>query len=184
MNDAIRLLSAAVPEGRVFGLDSQTLIQVGIQLINGIILTVALTFILYKPVKEFMGKRQERIQNDIDSANQIRAKSDALIEEYEAKIDSIEQERLDIIEAARQKAEDEGQLVVEKAEARVEEIKKRARENVAEDRKRLHEQVRLDVIDISSLIAEQHVAMSMDDEAQKRFFDWALAQLEEAEWVR
>ena len=62
MSSKIILLAQAVPEGRVFGLDSQTLISIGIQLFNGSILAVALAFILYNPVKDFMEKRREKIQ--------------------------------------------------------------------------------------------------------------------------
>ena len=58
-----------MPEERLFGLDSQTLIQIGIQLLNGIILAVALGYILYKPVKEFLHKRSEGIQNKIDAVH-------------------------------------------------------------------------------------------------------------------
>jgi F-type H+-transporting ATPase subunit b len=57
-----------LPAGRVFGLDTQTLISIGIQLLNAIILALALTFILYKPVKRFLQKRTEMIQKKIDDS--------------------------------------------------------------------------------------------------------------------
>lgn len=52
-----------VPDGRVFGLDAQTLISIGIQLFNAIILALALGFILYNPVKEFCASDPRRYKN-------------------------------------------------------------------------------------------------------------------------
>lgn len=184
MLDAIIFLSAAMPEGRVFGLDSQTLIQVGIHLLSGIILAVALSFLLYKPVKEYLDKRRERIRNDIDSANATRAKANAQIADYEARLAAIEQERIEILESARQQAKKEAQLILEESMAAAEQIKNRARDSAAQDKKRLHEEVRLNVIELSSLIAREHVASSMDKDARNLSFDRALAQLEEAQWQR
>ena len=62
MYNGAMILAKSVPEGRVFALDSQTLISVGIQLLNGIILAVALGYILYKPLKKFMQARSDKIR--------------------------------------------------------------------------------------------------------------------------
>mgnify|MGYP001252647009 FL=1 len=98
MHSDIILLAKAIPEGRLFGLDLQTLIQIGMQLLNAIILAVALAFILYKPVKEFLDKRTNGIQGKIDDADETMAKANELIAEYEDKIKNIEKERIDILE--------------------------------------------------------------------------------------
>ena len=100
----IVLLAQAVPEGRIFGLDEQTFIQIGMQLLNAIVLAFALAFILYKPVKEFLDKRSEGIQGKINDADATMAKAKELIAEYENKIKDIEKERLDILEEARLQA--------------------------------------------------------------------------------
>lgn len=182
MNHAVIFLASAVPEGRVFGLDSQTLIQVGLHLLNGAILAIALTFILYKPVKDFMQRRSEKIRGEMEEAAAAMAKANALIAEYETRMARIQQERSEILEAARQQAEEEGRAILEDAQEEAGEVKKRALESIAEDKKRLWEEVRLQAIDLSCLIAERYVTVSMDDQAQKQYFDQVLAQLEETQW--
>ena len=92
MNNVIVLLTQSVPEGRVFALDQQTLISTGIQVLNGIILAVALGFILYKPVKKFMQERTDRIQSKIHDSDSTMAKAKELIAEYEYKIKNIDKE--------------------------------------------------------------------------------------------
>lgn len=182
MHRMILFLAQVVPEGRVFALDLQTLIGMGIQLLNGIILAVALGFILYKPVKEFMRKRTDRIQSKMDEANAAMAKANELIAEYNKKLKEIDKERIEILEAARLKAAEERKIVLEEARSEAREIKKRSLESVEEDKKRLKEETRLYIIELSSRIAEKYITQKIDNEAQNKLFEEALAQLEEVQW--
>ncbi|NLJ57358.1 MAG: ATP synthase F0 subunit B [Tissierellia bacterium] len=172
----------AVPEGRVFGLDMQTLISIGIQLFNGIILALALGLLLYKPVKEFMRKRSEGIQGKIDNADTRMAEAQNLIQKYDAKIKDIDKERIEILEVARLEADDERKQILEEAKLEADKIKNRSLDSLSEEKKRLKEETRLYIIELSSLMAEKYIAQNIDDETQERLFDEALAQLEEAQW--
>lgn len=183
MHNIVVVMAQAMPEGRVFGLDFQTLISIAIQLLNGIVLAVALGFILYKPVKEFLQKRTERIQNKIDDSQATMAKANELIAEYEAKIKDIDRERVEILEAARLKAQEESKIILENAKEEVREIKQKALDSIAEDKKRLKEETRLYIIEIASLMAEKYIAQNIDNEAQDKLFEEALVQLEDSQWL-
>lgn len=178
----IVFLAQAVPEGRVFGLDMQTIFSIGIQLFNGIILAGGLSFILYKPVKEFMQKRTDRIQTSIDDADATMARANELINEYDLKIKDIDQERIEILEAARLKALDEAKIILEEARLEARKIKKRSLDSIAEDKKRLKEETRLHIIELASLMAQKYVKDKMDDEARDQLFDEIIGQLEESQW--
>lgn len=182
MHSMIVFLAQAVPEGRVFGLDMQTIISIGIQLFNGIILSAALSFILYKPVKEFMRKRTDRIQSSMDNAETTMAKANELITEYDTKIKEIDQERIEILETARLKALDEAKIILEEARVEAQKIKKRSLDGIAEDKKRLKEETRLHIIELASLMAEKYVRQNIDDETQERLFEESIGQLEDAQW--
>jgi len=182
LHSIVALSAQAVPEGRVFGLDMQTIISIGIQLVNGIILALALGFILYKPVKEFMQKRTERIQGKIGTADATMAKAKELIAEYDAKIKNIDQERLEILEAARLEAAYESKKILEEAKSEAQEIKRRTLESISEDKKRLKEETRLYIIELSSLIAEKYISKNIDNEIQDKLFEEAIAELEDTQW--
>jgi F-type H+-transporting ATPase subunit b len=182
LQNAIMLLAQTVPEGRVFGMDSQTLIQIGIMLFNGIILALALGFILYNPVKEFLQKRSESIQGRIDEAEEAMTKANELIAEYTRRIEEIDKERVEILENARLKADEEGEAMVEEAKKEIEEMKRRSIETISEEKRRLKEEARLYIIELASLMAQRYVSLSMDDEAQARLFEEALAQMEDSQW--
>ena len=176
-------MAQTVPEGRLFALDSQTLISIGIQLVNGIILAVALGLILYKPVKSFMDKRTEGIRARFESADKAMAKADELIAEYNKKMEQVERERIEILESARLQAAREGREILEQAKREAEEISKRTYESIEKDKARLQEETRRYVIELASLIAEKYIARSIDEEIQDKLFDEALARMEDAQWL-
>lgn len=182
MQNMILYLAQNSQEGRVFGLDQQTLISMLIQLLNGVILAVALGFILYKPLKEFMQKRTDRIQGKIDNAEATMAKAKELIAEYNEKLSQIDITSQEVIEEARLKAADESRVIIETAKQEAQEIRARTLESIEDDKRRLKEEARLYIIELAFLIAQKYVAQSIDDETQERLFEEAVAELEEAQW--
>ncbi len=177
------LLSAqAASAGRVFALDSQTLIGIAIQLINAVILAVVLGFMLYNPVKDFMRKRTERIQAQRDEADAALAKANNLIAEYDSRLKNIEDERTRMLEAARLEAADESKTILAEAKQEADKIRERSLAAVSEYRKRLQEETRLYIIETASLMAQKFVAEAIDDETQDRLFEEALSELEDAQW--
>lgn len=176
------LLAQAVPEGRVFGLDSQTLTGTVIQLLNAIILAVVLTFILYKPVKQFLQNRTDKIKGKMDEADSAMEKANQLIAEYEYKLKEIDIEGNKIIEEARKKAAEESKAIIEGARIEAQEIKRRTQESINEERRRFKEESRLYIIELASAMAEKIISKTIDDETQDRLFEEALAQLEYAPW--
>lgn len=182
MQNEILLLAQAIPEGRVFGLDTQTLMDIGIQLFNAILLAVILGAVLYNPVKEFLEKRTNRIQEKLDHSDETMTEAKNLINEYEAKIENINQERISILEEARVKAEEESSLIREEAKQEADEVKQRLQESLMAERKRLRDESRTHIIDVASLMAEKHVAASIEDEDQEKLFEDALADLEGSKW--
>lgn len=183
MYNEVMLLSATVPDGRVFALDTQTLISIGLQLLNGIILAVALGFILYKPLKNFMQKRTERIQNQIDDTDAKLAEAKELAAEYDRKINDIEKERIKILEEARLMADEEKKIILEEARQEATEIKERSSERMLADQKRLQEETRIYIIELSSLIAEKYITQTIVPEIQDRIFEETLAKMEDAKWL-
>jgi len=175
-------LLQATPVGRVFGLDQQTLISIGIQLINAIILAVALSFILYKPVRNFLQKRIDRIKAQMGRAEDDLVKAGELKAQYEKKLEDIELERAAILESAHQVAAEEGRQIIEKAKEEAFAEKEHASADIRIKRERASEAMRLEMIEIASAMAEKFVAHAMDEETQDRLFAETIAELEDAQW--
>ena len=178
---AISLL-VAVPEGRLFGLDEQTLFLIGLQLMNACVLAVALSYILYKPMQNFLHKRADKIKSQLDHAASDKAKANELKLQYERSLSEIEEERGDIIAAAYKVAADKQREMTNEAKREADALREQARVDIKREQEQISEALRLHIIDVSSVMAEKFVAHSIDKEAQDKLFAETMQELEEAAW--
>lgn len=182
LHNEIIILAQATTEGRVFGLDLQTLTDIGIQLLNGIVLAIALGAILYKPVKKFMQKRTDRIQGEIDLSNETMAEAQNIITEYNQKIEDLKKERVQIIAEARLKAEEESQIIRDEVHEKIEEERIRAKESIQAERERMLDESRIHIIESASVMAEKYIKNTINPDDLERIFDQALVDLEGSKW--
>ena len=182
MTSGIAFVLTAASEGRLFGLDQQTLISAGIQLFNASLLAAALAYILYKPVRKFMQKRAGGIQAQFAGAERETAKANELKALYEHRIADIERERIDILEEAHAAAAERSERMRDETLREIAAMKERAGAEIRMERERVSDEIRLHIIEVAALMAEKFVALNMDEAAQSRLFDEALAELEGAEW--
>jgi F-type H+-transporting ATPase subunit b len=178
---AVFILSAA-NQGRLFGLDMQTVIQTVIALINAAFLAYLLSKILYKPVQNFLRLRAEKIEDQLKSAKEGMEKASAIKEQYEESLKCIEDERIDILENARKVAAEQSKDTINDAKKEADSIRARASIDIKNEQEQVKEQLRLYIIEVASAMAEKLVACTIDKETQDRLFDETLKELEETAW--
>ena len=172
-----------IAEGRLFGLDRQTLISIGIQLFNACFLAVVLSRILYKPVSGFLSKRADRVRTQLRCAEEDMAEARKLKAHYEKKLEDIEFERVDILESARQLADENSRRILDEAKKEAAAAKERAAEDMQREIERANEEIKLYIIEVSSIIAGKFVTNAIDGDTQDRLFAEAMIELENAAWL-
>ncbi len=182
MLDQLIFLTQNAQEGRLFGLDQQTLIQIGIQLLNAVILFAVLTYLLYKPVKAYLAKRQEKIRQNFSDAEEEMAKAKELISQYEEKIAKINEERSQILAQAEVNAANEKKRIIAEAHEEADKIKALQAQKAADQSIRMREEMRALVIDYSALMAEKLILEEMDETARAKYTSWVTASLEDKAW--
>lgn len=182
MQDMLIFLSQNIPEGRVFALDQQTLVQIGVQVLNGIILAVLLGIILYKPVKKFLDERSNKIKNKIDNSDSTMAKAQALIVEYESKVANIDKEYERVLEEARSEAVKEEDKILQEAREEANKIREESLESISREKDRIQQDARPYIIELATILAEKYVTVSLDKDEQERLFDEILSELEVSQW--
>ena len=90
--------------GRVFGLDYQFLADAGIMAIAMLVLFTLLSYLLFNPVRDFLKKRQEFIESNINDALKDKEEAQKLKSEYNNKLVNVEKEADEILSASRKKA--------------------------------------------------------------------------------
>ena len=171
-----------IPDGRLFGLDGQTLISIGIQLFNACFLAAALSYILYRPVSNFIRKRSDRIREQLSRAEEDMAKAGELKACYEKNLEGIELERAEILESARRLASEKSKSMLDEAQKEAIAVRARATADIQKERKRVNEEMRLYIIELSSIMAGKFMANAIDGDTQDRLFAEATAELEKAVW--
>ncbi len=172
----------AVPDGRLFALDQQTLISALIQLFNFMILAAALGLILYKPVQKYLRGRTERIRGQLEDAQHKMAKAEALKAEYETKLNEIASERAGVLESARSEAADRSRQMLDEARLEAAAVSRRAEERVLAEEERFKLEAWQHIVEVSSLMTEKLIKSTVDSDTHQRLFEEAMTELEETPW--
>ena len=90
--------------GRIFGLDAQFLADAVIMAIAMLVLFTLLSFLLFNPVRDFLKKRQEYVESNINNALKEKEEAEKLKAEYNDKLLNVEKEADEILSATRKKA--------------------------------------------------------------------------------
>lgn len=174
------LLSAT--GGSILHFDKSFLVQTGIQIFNIVVLTIVLILVLYKPVRQFLRNRTEKIQNEIVAAKSEYQTAQELKEEYHNKLAEIDKEREEILNQARKKAMERSDKILTDAKKEADTIYHNAMAEIAAERINSEADTKRQLIELSTLIAERFIEVSIDTQTQEKFVDEALAGWEEDLW--
>ena len=175
-------LLQSVPQERLFGLDGHTLIGIIIQLASVIVLFVILKKLLHKPVTDFLKKREDRIEGDLQLAENEKVKANQFKLEYEQKVKDIAREREEILDAARKVAAERAKETEAAARSEAETIKTRALKDVELEQERAKAEVKQAIIECSSAMVSKFLTRAIDAEMQEKLFNETMAELEDVAW--
>ena len=151
------------------------------ELIWGSLAFLVLLGIMWKfgvpAVKNMEQAREDRIRNDLESAERARTEAEAEKAQYLSQIAGAREEAGRIIEEARQSAEQVRRDLVAKAEADAAEIRQRAETDIAVQRQRALTELRGDVAQLSIDLAERIVERNLDRDTQQQLVDSFIQQV-------
>ncbi|QOR33782.1 F0F1 ATP synthase subunit B [Clostridium sp. 'deep sea'] len=139
-----------------------------IQICNTLILFLVLRHILFKPVTEFLNKRQAAIKNAIDKADADVKEAAKLKADYELKLKEAREEARGIIENATKQGQKRQDEIVREARVDAERIKARAEADVEMQQDQALTYLRDQVADMAISAASKVIDQEFDTESQKR----------------
>ena len=169
--NSILLASSGLPPGTILSFDKTLLINMGIQAINIIILTVFLAFMLYKPVIKFMNKRAERIRGEIEAARGERGEALELKEKYEKLIAGIETEREEVLHLAYRKAVEKSDQMLFDARRESDLVFERALQELEAEKQKQADEMKRQMIEIAVMMAGRIVEVNTDQPAHDKLID-------------
>lgn len=141
------------------------------QVVNFLILFVAVRVLLWKPVMQRIDERRERLQQekeDAEAAAELRAEIEANREEL---LEEARQEATAIMAEAQQEAEALKERSLEEAGEQAERIKERAREDAEEERNRILGEMRGDIAGLATAAAQRIIGETLDEQRQRALVD-------------
>ena len=169
-------------EPRLFYLDPQLLHDAVLLAIAVFVMFLFLSYMLFNPAREMLKKRQDKVKNDIDSAEKSREDAAKLKEEYENRLREIHKEEDAILSAARQKALENETKIIDQAKAEAANIIERANHQAELEMKKAQDEIKKEIITVASMVAGKAVSEKLDIEIQDSLIDDTLKEIGEKTW--
>ncbi|MCR4655676.1 MAG: F0F1 ATP synthase subunit B [Lachnospiraceae bacterium] len=167
---------------RLFDLDFQLLHDAAWSALAVFILFLAMSYLLFNPVRELLEKRQARIKEDLDSAARDKEEAASIKSEYEGKLKEVEKESEAILAEARKKAQLNESRIVADAKEEAQRIVRHAEEEAELSKQKAYDEMKNEMIQIASLMAGKVVKASIDTEIQDSLVEETLKEVGESTW--
>lgn len=169
-------------DGKIFGLDSQLLVDTGITMIAMLVLFLLLSYLLFNPARDLIRKRQEYIQGQLDEAARAQTEAMDMKSQYDEKLSGVDAEAADMLAEARQKALDQEKKILGQASEEAHTILARAEKEVALEKDKVRDEMKQEMVQVASAMAGRFVAASMDEEKQAQLIDETLREMGDDTW--
>ena len=157
-------------------------IDVVLQLAATIILFLVLRHFLFKPVTEFLNKRKESIEKDINDAKENKENAIGLKEQYELKIEESKKEGQAIIEVAKKRGEELRDKIVEEANIEAKNIIEKAKREIEAEKEKAIDDLKSEVVTIAMMAASKVVDENLDVDAHKKLINQFISEVGEGKW--
>lgn len=145
------------------------------QILNVVVLYIIVSNLLYKPVRSFMLKREESINQQLEQARASVKEADAMHKEYSETLANAGQQTRKILENRTVEADRAYKEITEKAERQALEILDNAQLHAVQYKKECMREMQKDVtamaVEIASRILEREVNEQDNKEVIDEFFD-------------
>lgn len=168
---------------RLFGLDAQTLFDAFIVAVNMFILFAFLSYFMLNPIRALLKKRQDRIANDKEQAENDKVAAEKLKQEYDAKIKNVEKDAELILSEARKKALKSEERIVDEAKAEAARIIAHAKTEAELEKKKAADDIKKEIIAVATLMAGKVAAVSVDEKTQNVLVEETLKEIGEETWL-
>lgn len=125
-----------------------------------------------------LDKRQQAIEDSIDTAERTRTEADRLLEEYRERLTEARQQADEIVARARKTAENNESEAIAEAKRKREEMMAQTRRDIQQETRRAIQEIRAEVANLTVLATEKVTRKTLTDDDQKRLVEEALSELD------
>ena len=168
---------------RLFDLDMQLVHDTILLAIAIFFLFLALSYLLFNPVRKMLQDRQLKIQTELSDAAADKNDAAALKQQYEEKLRGVDKEAEAILADASQRALRSEAKIVDDAKAEAARIIARANEEAMLEKKRVADEVKQEMITVAAAMAAKVVSANIDINIQNQLVDQTLKEMGDSTWL-
>lgn len=133
----------------------------------------------YKPIHNYIQKRQEFIKNNLDKAQNDARDAEQANKQAQFNLNSSRKQASEILEEARKQAQDDLVKAEEDLKQEMAQKRKRAEEEIEAERKQALADMKDEMVDIALKASENLLAREVKEEDNRRLVDQFIDDLEE-----
>jgi F-type H+-transporting ATPase subunit b len=137
-----------------------------------------LSKLAYPRIAAALDKRQQAIEEAIDTAERTRTEAQRLLEEYRERLTEARHQADEIVARARKTAENNEAEALAEAKRKREEMMAQTRRDIEQETRRAIQEIRAEVADLTVLATEKVTRKSLTSDDQKRLVEEALSELD------
>jgi F-type H+-transporting ATPase subunit b len=177
------MLASITSGAQVIASSGGFLIEPGIGLMIWTLLVFGATMFLlsklaFPRISEALGRRQQAIEDSIDTAQRTREEAETLLAEYRERLKEARTQADEIVQRARQAADTHEQEAKGRSQEIIEEAAKRAERNIEAATQRALDDIRREVADLTIMATEKVTRKTLTDADQRRLVEEALGELD------
>jgi F-type H+-transporting ATPase subunit b len=159
------------------------LIEPGIGLMVWTLIVFGATMFLlsklaFPRISEALGRRQQAIEDSIDTAERTRAEADQILTEYRERLKEARAQADEIVQRARQAAEAHEHEAKDRGQEMLAEAAKKAERDIEAATKRALDDIRKEVADLTIMATEKVTRKVLTDADQRRLVEEALSEMD------
>ncbi|MEZ5154786.1 MAG: F0F1 ATP synthase subunit B [Solirubrobacterales bacterium] len=180
--DITALVVTAATEGGEEG-GGSFLVQPGIGLMIWTLVAFVLTMwvlskFAFPRIQQALEERAEKVNQNIDEAERLRAEADELLTEYRERLKEAREQADDIVARARKASDAAKAEATAEGKAKHDELVAAARKDIEAETRRSLDQIRKEVADLTVLATEKVARKSLTPDDQKRLVEDALSEVD------
>jgi len=146
--------------------------------VNFIILFGGLTYILFKPIRNFLEKRSKDIENSLKDAEESKEETEQKVKEVKDRLSSLENEITKIMKESELEGHKEKEKIIQLAQKEAEKIKYFAKQEIEMLIQAGIQDLKEYTAELASAIAEERIRKRMSPEGQSILINKAIKKLD------
>ena len=149
------------------------------QIVSFVLLVTLLIYVLKKPVRAFLLKRQGEIKNSLEQSAKKEEESRAHFDKWEEKLNSLSQEIDNLHQEISQEAEVERKRIIERAQEEGDRIRKQAQVVAEQEVRKARFILRKEMVDLSMEMAEKLLREATQPQDQEKLVEEFMGKVRE-----